>query len=340
MTYGRIGSLVIGKYYNEVYLKSNNAQGRVIGLPVRLPQNSNLKFYFKCEGYQIAHTFFDENLRLVRDGSWHPNDIEIPPRDREVYVAAYIKRDDNTIMSQSDIDYIKRNAIIVAIDSFENISYTPHQSDKKRLLYYNEETQTWENPILRQWDSIEKHSDGKYYYHQRSGEKVLDGSDSYGYYMASTQPSDTSLLNIYVSRALTDAINSSPIITNKFTNSTEIKKGNIYTGGNNNLHFIIEASTLSTQDAQGFKQWLQTNNLTVVYQLAEEKVYECTNIDLITYANETNYIVESGAIVPKTTLKVMSNISNTVRELQRKVSTLESYIQYVMIDALNNALNE
>ena len=212
--------------------------------------------------------------------------------------------------------------------------------DKKPLLYYNNETQVWEKPILRQWDSIEKHSDGKYYYHQRSGEKVLDGSDSYGYYMASTQPSDTSLLNIYVSRALTDAINSSPIITNKFTNSTEIKKGNIYTGGNNNLHFIIEASTLSTQDAQGFKQWLQTNNLTVVYQLAEEKVYECTNIDLITYANETNYVVNSGAIAPKTTLKVMSNISNTVRELQRKVSTLESYIQYVMIDALNNALNE
>ena len=85
---------------------------------------------------------------------------------------------------------------------------------------------------------------------------------------------------------------------------------------------------------------LQANNVTVVYQLAEEKVYECTNIDLITYANETNYVVNCGAIVPKTTLKVMSNISNTVRELQRKVSTLESYIQHVMIDALNNALNE
>ena len=53
------------------------------------------------------------------------------------------------------------------------------QSDKKRLLYYNNETQAWEKPILRQWDSIEKHADGKYYYHQRSGEVVLNGSENW-----------------------------------------------------------------------------------------------------------------------------------------------------------------
>ena len=56
-------------------------------------------------------------------------------------------------------------------------NYIPNQSDKKRLLYYNNETQIWEKPILRQWDSIEKHSDGKYYYHKRSGEVVLNGSE-------------------------------------------------------------------------------------------------------------------------------------------------------------------
>lgn len=29
--------------------------------------------------------------------------------------------------------------------------YTPYKSDKKRLLFYNEETQSWEKPILREW---------------------------------------------------------------------------------------------------------------------------------------------------------------------------------------------
>ena len=64
------------------------------------------------------------------------------------------------------------NSITTTID---NPNY---QSDKKRLLYYNNETQTWEKPILREWDSIEKHADGKYYYHQRSGEVVLNGSEN------------------------------------------------------------------------------------------------------------------------------------------------------------------
>ena len=128
------------------------------------------------------------------------------------------------------------------------------QSDKKRLLYYNEETQTWEKPILRQWDSIEKHANGKYYYHQRSGEED-------------------------------------------------------YTRGDESVSNYI------------------TDMTTTVKPLAEEKVYECTNIDLITYANETNFIVESGVLSPKTTLKVHNNISNVVSLLQKKVSLLESNIK-------------
>lgn len=128
------------------------------------------------------------------------------------------------------------------------------KTDKKRLLYYNDETQTWEKPILREWDSIEKHANGKYYYHVRS------------------------------------------------------KEGD-YIEGDESLNDCITDLTVS------------------VKKLAEEKVYECTNIDLITYANETNYIVNCGAIVPKTTLKVHNNISNVVSLLQKKVSLLESNVK-------------
>ena len=88
----------------------------------------------------------------------------------------------------------------------------------------------------------------------------------------------------------------------------------------NYLSFATTAQSTIDQ----WKSELQSNNVTVVYQLAQEKVYECTNIDLITYANETNYIVESGAIVPRSTLKVHNNISNVVSLLQKKVSLLEN----------------
>lgn len=140
----------------------------------------------------------------------------------------------------------------------ESVNSDEAQLDKKQLLYYNEEAQTWEKPILREWDSIEKHADGKYYYHIRSVEED-------------------------------------------------------YTEGDESVSDYI------------------TDMTTTVKPLSQEKVYECTNIDLITYANETNYIVESGAIAPKTTLKVHNNISNVVSLLQKKVSLLESNVTSYMI---------
>lgn len=211
--------------------------------------------------------------------------------------------------------------------------YTPHQSDKKRLLFYNEETQTWEKPILREWDSIEKHSNGKYYYHQRSGEVVLNGSENWQLPLGENWNNKTltCAFQIRIDGAKGCSWGSyAPMeFSNKFLNYGDVELYNSdiegFTTDNlkSNRTFRVLKSKLSTQDVSGFKQWLQANNVTVVYQLAEEKVYECTNIDLITYANETNYIVECGAISPKTTLKVHNNISNVVSLLQKKVSLLE-----------------
>ena len=207
-------------------------------------------------------------------------------------------------------------------------TYTPHKSDKKRLLYYNNETQTWEKPILREWDSIEKHADGKYYYHQRSGEIVLNGSENWRVDVGVSFQVDT-ICFTYDDKTLLDTgtLSCTSIVdkfkVDGFNVTLNNKDCESYSTGWQQHYIKIQRSKLSTPDVEGFKQWLQANNVTVVYQLAEEKVYECTNIDLITYANETNYVVESGAIVPRTTLKVHNNISNVVSLLQKKVSLLE-----------------
>ena len=202
------------------------------------------------------------------------------------------------------------------------------RSDEKQLLFYNEETQVWEKPVLHQWDSIEKHSDGKYYYHKRSGEVVLNGTE--GWNILKTN-ANHSIFTYRVSDALKKP--DYYAITNRFTqisNTSEnlSREGEFFltdiAGG---INISIANSKLSQTNANGFKQWLQANNVTLVYQLAEEEVYECANIDLITYVDETNYIVSSGAITPKSTLKVHNNISNVVKILQEKVSLLESNVK-------------
>lgn len=185
------------------------------------------------------------NVVVLEGGNW--------VRDIQVGIGRHnIELSENEYVEHIN-QYFENGWTSADADLIKNIgAYT--KQDKKRLLYYNTETQAWEKPILREWDSIEKHSDGKYYYHVRS------------------------------------------------------KEGD-YVEGDESLNDCITDLTVS------------------VKKLAEEKVYECTNIDLITYANETNYVVESGAIVPKTTLKVHNNISNVVSLLQKKVSLLESNVK-------------
>ena len=209
--------------------------------------------------------------------------------------------------------------------------------DKKRLLYYNEETQVWEKPILREWDSIEKHANGKYYYHQRSGEVVLNGSENWNNdknsstispatYRQSIQFDTIDIPNAAFNTKTSPNIISDLLPTVIFGDVYSYNHIGISISGTDSIgtHIIINNNFI---DVTELKQWLQANNLTLVYQLAQEKVYECTNIDLITYNGETNYVVNSGAIVPKTTLKVHSNISNVVSLLQKKVSLLESNIK-------------
>jgi hypothetical protein len=122
--------------------------------------------------------------------------------------------------------------------------------------------------------------------------------------------------------------NESLLISNKFKNATAdysfLNDVECICESLKHIRIRIDKSKLSTQDVAGFKNWLQANNVTVVYQLEKEEVYECTNIDLITYEGETNYIVNTGVIVPKSTLKVLQNAANIIRQLQEKVSTLES----------------
>ena len=237
------------------------------------------------------------------------------------------------------------NGIIVPLDIKISVykgttpkTYTPHQSDKKRLLYYNEETQTWEKPILREWDSIEKHADGKYYYHQRSAEVVLNGSENWLTYSQEDNGCYSASLTL-INSANYMGFN---VVCDKF-NSLDAygalyygRGSGIYVGTRNtsdgNVIIGLKNEDLPSRDVAGFKTKLQTlAPITAVYKLAKEKVYECINIDLITYANETNYIVESGVLSPRTTLKVHSNISNVVSLLQKKVSLLESDVTSYMI---------
>ena len=311
--------------------QQDSAKGCVIGknfikvnskLTYKLNSNKDFRSYLVCEYDK------DKNFICRKDAI---NDNKLSSNCEYVRIYCYT--------NDTSLDLTNLQIMFNEGDSFK--PYIPHQSDKKRLLYYNNETQAWEKPILRKWDSIEKHANGKYYYHQRSGAKVLNGSENWNNDKNSSTMSPATYRQsiqfdaIDIPSASFDTKTSPNIISDLLPT---VVFGDVYSynhvgisiSGTDSVgtHIIINNNFT---DVTELKQWLQANNLTVVYQLAQEKVYECTNIDLITYNGETNFIVESGVLSPKTTLKVHNNISNVVSLLQKKVSLLESNMTKYMI---------
>ena len=238
--------------------------------------------------------------------------------------------------------YLK-NAIESGVIKFTNVRvvkkgcdevFVPYQSDKKKVLYYDTETQTWKKPILREWDSIEEHNDGKYYYHKRSKERILESS--LGWRLEGSGNSDD-LISFMVGY-YDDMLIGTNIICDKFNNS-DIVDAELIRFINSNMQVIISKSKLETPNVEGFKKWLQANNVSVVYQLAKEKVYECTPIDLVTFEGETNYSINCGAISPKSTLKCVNYIGNVINTLKEKVSNLEDKLYNTNLANFTVALN-
>ena len=267
-----------------------------------------------CTG--INHISTDRNVALYKNGEKLPVTISkrYYTKDKK-YLGSVLTDNAYFVRFRCINDSYVNSSEGLHVYEFRN-DVVPTKSNKKPLLYFNPNTQTWEKPILREWDSIEKHSDGKYYYHKRSGEVVLGDK---------LNVSIPSLNGEFLRYDIQLNANSSAgVICDRFIYDKNTLKEKITHINDALLVVFIDKSKIASQDVQGFKQWLQTNNVTVVYKLAQEEVYECTNLDLITYPNETNLIVNSGAIQPKITLKVLSNVSNVVKLLQEKVSVLEN----------------
>lgn len=208
-----------------------------------------------------------------------------------------------------------------------------HQSDKKQILFYNENGELEPIQELHEWDSIEKHSDNKWYYHKRSGKVVLNGSEDW-----KDLEKNSSFLKMSLQNYPNDMKYGRYGICDKFTfmadqGNSAMTQEFISTTGDKYFSVLLSISTskLSTQDVEGFKQWLQANNVTVVYQLAEEEVYELAPLHLDSYANETLILCNSGAISPKMEFSITSHINELVKAYGERINLLEEKVYQYMV---------
>lgn len=101
----------------------------------------------------------------------------------------------------------------------------------------------------------------------------------------------------------------------------------------------INKNRLSTQDLQGFKTWLQSNNVTVVYELNQPQQYEINPIYPEAFEDETLMLFKTGPISPRATWKITSNLPNFVKELSKQVRQLQDQVYKTNVANFTVALN-
>lgn len=197
----------------------------------------------------------------------------------------------------------------------ENICFVPPKSDKKIALYKDTD-ETWKKPILRGInDSIRDlyDSDALKYY-KRCEEIVFNGSNDEEW--KAHQNTYTNCMQFVI--GTTVKFHQLPLC-NKFLAKTYNildDTESVSIGGSNNIHIKILKSKLETQDVEGFKKWMKSNPITVVYELAQEEVYECTPISVASFKYETTWSISSGAICPSSTFETDYTLNNAVNRVK------------------------
>lgn len=231
------------------------------------------------------------------------------------------------------------NATMVAnnifIKSFENTNnFVKTKQDKKPILFKDTDN-TWK-PVtelrgidLNSCDTIEN---GKL--KNRIKKTLLNGVENYVSDAVVNQ-----VKTIAFALNITDRkvdVNRDNIISDKFktlgVNFTSDEEGIFGYGGGSGFVIRINRDRLETQDIQGFKKWLQLNNVTIIYELSQEIVYEVNPLDLESYDNETMILFGSGVIAPYASWKITSHAANIIKNQGQRLTRLENdFYKYTVI---------
>ena len=263
------------------------------------------------------------------------------------------KSDDKVLISIKDIGYLNtsffKGCEAIVVDNnhikFRKIelsygktsnSYVPHKSDKKKVLYFGKVDNIWKKPILRQLDTIENRSGWKYYYNQRSEENVILDSDlsmitQYTNldYIACRKPTDSKYYNNYANY---DTITDSAFtyIMNQVPDWNDVNNIGKFSSqpSASYLWFGVKKGTTLEQS----KTMLVGKKL--VYQLAQQKVYECLDISVRSFRDEMMLSINAGQLDPRIEYYLPTGFLSSDSSLSNKLEDTDSELIKLMFDFL------
>lgn len=197
---------------------------------------------------------------------------------------------------------------------------------------------------------------------QRIGEVVFDGSEKWVNNVAVSGLSDTHIgFKTEVSNGVNTISQGMTTLCDKFMYSSDYhNSGEICKGVSNSsaITIVIKKERLTTHDLNGFKSWLQANNLKVQYPLATESIktvdlsivnQDGNDTKLSTFDDITHVTLSSEGLIPEAELEVatkneevLSTLSLEMDDISTAQTTLEetSNAQSENVDATMIATTE
>ena len=236
--------------------------------------------------------------------------------------APYIRLQDNTPIYSGNTFTLKEDSKLVSLHlrgdngvTYNHIIQVQLEEGTEATSYepYKEYTKTlYLNAPLLEGDTIEE-KDGNIYHMHRYKKVVLDGSKNkdinYSNGISTNNCNDTTLVyTIYTSGDINIPSGRDSMLCDKlqhqrydasFRNEKNFGTEAINTGGGYCRIFLrLLKSKLSSEDATGFKQYLQQNPLTIVYQLAtpQYELIQQGTIAMPTYSDITH--ISNNSTIP------------------------------------------
>lgn len=219
----------------------------------------------------------------------------------------------------------------------------PKKQDTKPILFKDKSGQwkyvtelpgLWKNGVFIWGDTIELHSDGKYYYHKRMQKDIFDGSREWTV-LQSTGNNNTRCYSRFDEKYI--PLDNNYILCDKINlyNTGNINENCIGIDSNGNIVIGIKNSLLPTPDSNGLKKYLQQNHMTLISRLPKEEVYECLDISVRSFRSKTMLSIKGGTIDPGVSYYVPTGFLSSDNSISEKVESVDKYLEENIKDIKN-----
>ena len=100
------------------------------------------------------------------------------------------------------------------------------------------------------------------------------------------------------------------------------------TTGSGDIAFKILKSKLTTQDGNGFSEWIKNNPITIIYQLSKPQEIELTSLNLEQYNNQTKFICNTGIVIPDISFESTQNLGSHIEVIRNNIKNYNVRIDF------------